>query len=910
MTAEPRPNLVVPELLQGRWTTALICTFGANLMFFETRLMNQLAEVPLRLVLADNRQLAATLVEASRTGQRHRLANRAYVAAPIRHPRAAHAKLMLLLGPNQGRLIVGSGNLGYDGYASPGELWHVFAYSDDQPTHLNEFAAARVFIDGLASRELLDPPVVELLQTSWGEAAWLPNAAAGVASIRSNLDWPLLQQLRESVTEPVVELITHAPFHDADCAALQELIRVFEPQRVTLLVTDATSADPARIRSVLGDDASRLVERVQVRAEPAAYIHAKWVHLIHPATETLLTGSANLSRAALLRSSSNGNIEIGVISTGPRRSFDTLYDHLQRTRVADASALGITFLGSAAGDADEPRSDPAVLWSSLDARALTIMFDREVSSGTSLVLEDYAGRRLEFVSAQREPAVVVATLDQESADRVVEGGWVSVQIAGSKDGPSFTWPYQVGYLRGRLNKAGQREHLTRIGSLPEQDADLVELLRELDQTLIIDRESVWRIAKPGAAPEPEFDDSMALGLNDLDWDRVRRDPRYGGYLAHGRSAGLPPTDIQIMLAAIAGRLGDIGLAPGAPPTTEDETLAHEGDTGLSAESDDADEELEDELTRRRLPVTTRTRMAFDRFVRRYASALGDHEFLDELGPVVGVSNAVIFGHLLARLLERGAVTPQHAVDAQVALWRLLWGDADNGGIAAGVDEESRGAVDEVLRSTAARATTLRGVVASLDLELYSEPRAALRDVARHLLVDEDFGLDVELLRDAGGGESLAPGFLEGLMQVAEQISDVEVIDYVLGSLGVPRSAAEWRVERVRRVGRSQSAECLSTTFVLGATIDGLTADTARELLERVAVAGYFAGHDHSYVRVRFEGNGKAVAFWDGDFERGRAMIDDEITDFDWFEPAWPDWSLRAERLADQIGRVSVHCRTA
>lgn len=279
--------------------------------------MNQLAQVPLRIILADAQQLVSTLGEAARTDQRHRLANKAYVAAPIRHPHAAHGKLMLLLGPTSGRLIVGSGNLGYDGYASPGELWHVFAYSDDQPQHLNEFAATRSFIDGLASRQLLDPPVVELLHTAWGAATWLPQAPIAPSTIYSNLDRPLIGQLRDLAPDPVIQLVAHAPFHDADCAALQELITIFEPEQVRLIVTDATSADPAAINRTLGGARKRIIELIHVKDEPAAYIHAKWVHLIHPDTETLLTGSANLSRKALLRSASNGNIEIGVVSTRP-----------------------------------------------------------------------------------------------------------------------------------------------------------------------------------------------------------------------------------------------------------------------------------------------------------------------------------------------------------------------------------------------------------------------------------------------------------------------------------------------------------------------------------------------------------------------------------------------------------------
>lgn len=75
--SSPRPDVVIPELLQGHWTTALICTYGADLTFFETRLLGQLAQIPLRIVLADDGQLAETLAESARTGQRHRLANKA-----------------------------------------------------------------------------------------------------------------------------------------------------------------------------------------------------------------------------------------------------------------------------------------------------------------------------------------------------------------------------------------------------------------------------------------------------------------------------------------------------------------------------------------------------------------------------------------------------------------------------------------------------------------------------------------------------------------------------------------------------------------------------------------------------------------------------------------------------------------
>jgi hypothetical protein len=861
--------------------------------------MSQLAQVPLRIILADDHRLASRLGEAARTGQRHRLANKAYVVAPIRHPRAAHGKLMLLLGPTSGRLIIGSGNLGYDGYASPGELWHVFAYSDDQPQHLDEFAAARSFIDGLAGRHLLDPPVVELLHTAWGAATWLPQAPAAAATIRSNLDRSLIDQLGDIAADPVTELIAYAPFHDADSEALQELISKFDPERVRLLVTDATSADPAAISRALGGDANRIIELVQVKDEPAAYIHAKWVHLIHPGAETLLTGSANLSRSALLRTSSNGNIELGVISTRRAETFGGIYAHLQGKQVNDVSSLGISYAGGNEDDAGGVASFPVALWSRLDGDILGIAFSDVIPEETAMALEDHAGRALVAISTAINGATVTVRLDEESAGRLADGGRVSVRIGGDRDQLSFTWPYQLSHLRGRLDKAGQRERLPGIGNLPEQDADLYELLRELDQTLIIDRESAWRIAKPGDPPARDSGRESAR-LEDLDWERVRRDPRYGGYFTRRRAAGLPPTDIQVILAAIAGRLGDLGLDPARPDTEDEEHLGHDGDTGLSSESDDTDEELEDELTRRRLPVSTRTRMAFDRFVRRYTSALSDSAFIDELGPVPAATNAVIFDHLVARLLERECVSPRWAIEAQIVTWRFLWRNDELSSSAGHLDDETGEAIRQLLSDAGARITTLRGLAASLDYALESDTATARRDMARYLLTDAGFGLDAALLSEAAAGGAMAAGFLGALSQIAAPVTAGEIVDYVISPYGIPRSSAEWRAERIHRVGRNKTARHQSTTFVIRTPVEHLSVRRAREMLERVAVAAYFARHDTSYIRARFEGNGKAVAYWDEEAGSGVVMVGDEIEDLGSLSPLWPDWSVRVDELESQL----------
>jgi hypothetical protein len=108
------------------------------------------------------------------------------------------------------------------------------------------------------------------------------------------------------------------------------------------------------------------------------------------------------------------------------------------------------------------------------------------------------------------------------------------------------------------------------------------------------------VAKPDVRQDYTDGDESSLRWEDLDWDRIRRDPRYAGYHYRGAGPDTPPTDIQVALAAISGKLGDLGsgvdVSLGAG--SEDERdLAEPGDITTDAESE-PDDAME-EPTRRR-----------------------------------------------------------------------------------------------------------------------------------------------------------------------------------------------------------------------------------------------------------------------------------------------------------------------
>src|SRR6266545_7874199 len=95
-------RLRLPEELNGPYEHAVICTCGPALGFFEQDLWRKLGRARNRVVLADDIRLAEVLADAAQGGAPLRHLNINYVAASITNSYAAHAKLILLTGPEAG----------------------------------------------------------------------------------------------------------------------------------------------------------------------------------------------------------------------------------------------------------------------------------------------------------------------------------------------------------------------------------------------------------------------------------------------------------------------------------------------------------------------------------------------------------------------------------------------------------------------------------------------------------------------------------------------------------------------------------------------------------------------------------------------------------------------------------------
>jgi hypothetical protein len=223
-------------------------------------------------------------------------------------PRRIPSKLVVLVGQQRCLAAVGSGNTTLAGWQNNAELWTVFhGTSEDAPQALSQVA-----------RWMRDLP--EQVRLSAGVADALSAAASGLEAfpasggplVLDNLRRPLLDQIPEG---PVDELRVFAPFHDPGAVALTALIERLAPANLKVAFQpDRTVLDGPALSRVLHDNNGKLIVDDGVR-----YRHGKLVEWSVGDTTFTLTGSANLSSAALCRTpAADGNCELAVLSEVPR----------------------------------------------------------------------------------------------------------------------------------------------------------------------------------------------------------------------------------------------------------------------------------------------------------------------------------------------------------------------------------------------------------------------------------------------------------------------------------------------------------------------------------------------------------------------------------------------------------------
>lgn len=817
MSKRSRPaRLRLPDELDGAFTGLIIGTFGASLDFAEAQLFRQLSKSTVnRVVLADGRQLNAFLAGDPPI----RRLNRAYVAAPVSSPHAHHPKYVLLVGPDAGRLFVGSGNLSISGYAGAGECFTAHEWNKgDDATTAAAFAAVKSLINGTVGNGWVDHVTRDRIRDVFGAAPWIPDETGADSPVVHNLERPLLDQLVERVAGATVrEVVAAAPFHDKNAHAVRQILSVLKPSRFRLLVQEGlTRLDTKALGKVLAKHGDvEVMDAAPPSPYPNALLHAKFILVRTEAFDFLLQGSANLSRVALCEHGADGNVEIANLLSGGPGEFDHLLEGLDLS-IREDGIQSFTpdddWGNDDEDDLDQPTAGPQnVCWT-----PPTLTGHLPVGAGSSLQVlaaGTQAAPTDESWDATGDGIDFSLEFDESTVARIDRARFIELV-----DESGETWvvyPYHLHSLI-RLSASGNRADLLQeVGDLDLRDKELEELVAELDRVLIIDGRSLWRLAHPEARTTKLDNDSESphVKYEELDWTRIGELPQLKQYGTAAHRALLAPTELGIVLQALTRRFrAEVQRAGGG---LGGEDADGDDDLGLEPESEDADEaddaaDPEEEESRRIAP-RQRVRRLWRHFVRRFVKGLSDEEFVRSVGSAVIVPSYVVFNHLCRRLRVVDLVDADFLTEAQIGLWSFMWGGDGRTGYLSMLPPEERAVAMKILADHEDLSVTL----AAFDDAWWhvwedSLDPIPLRSAWRHFLEADGWAPEPGALKQAAAVASRCGGdqdkLFDDLYELAAHFEEQERDREIAKCLGVTVSQLRIRHDSVVRNGSTEDCE--------------------------------------------------------------------------------------------------------
>lgn len=832
-------RLELPEQLGGAWEHVLVLTFGADVPFFEHALWPQfMASCKNKVILADGPQFLEACAQYAESGL-VRYLNHRYVVEGIFAPHKAHAKLILLTNSEQGRLLIGSGNLNWQGYASGGELFSQYEYSAQSPSSLAAFLSVREFMEGLLSRGYVGDVASRHIRLLFESTPWLYHSATGANSpVRHNLSTSFLKQLEiETKGETIEEAWIHAPFLDRDAVALDRFLTVLHPRRATLLVQPgSTSLDPAALQKTLGKHKQLRVRSFRMR-DFATYVHAKLFVLKLAKRAICLQGSPNLSVVAMLTTDPHSNIELANLLTDKRDAFDDLLSTLEiGPETTQTNNLELSYHSSPA-----PAETAPLIWTLTGGEwhsdQLSLSYKGVCPSLAQAALI-IANRQLAFKITKQESTRLVLKLSSEAIELLKQPVPVSIRWGTDDEVTNPIFVCSRAALEQELQANSDEGHLHYIGGLELEDEEFEELLVTLEASLLIDRRSVWQLAgRPlPATPNEDNDEALRLEYAKVDYELLRKHPRIQQYLRKGMAGQASTrTRLQIILNAITDHFqGLLDVTEGQPAAPIQPGEAQTDDSQDEAESQEKDEAA----TRRRVSLQKRIRRLLKSFIRRYLRGFSSTDFQELAGFEVMAQNYVIFSHILWRLFAKDWVETDFIVDALLETWGKFWGNLDHQGYFANLTNEQKAQVLSLVHEYHADAEFLAAIYycsralkswyldnrdneAFDDAKLPQEQRHKLRDAWRFFLSNPCFQVTTQMLEEVwrivGGLFAYEPPRPTVILTEFRELAHYETRDGFLlaaeAQLHLSRRRLRFDRARVATAASSEavSVECLVVT---------------------------------------------------------------------------------------------------
>lgn len=325
----------------GGFSGAVFLTYTLNLGFFEQIIAPALERAGCSnvLIISDPDGYA----EAMDMGLKNVcFAGLRYVCTPLfrKSHGIQHIKMLLMAGANQGRLLIGSGNLTLNGYSRNLEIFSCFEYDHNNP----DFEAKKAFhsvwelLENLSRYGTISPSAQRQLDVISASASWLLDQPATSDSFyvwnnfHSSL-WSQFMDWREKsglLNSPVKALKIFSPYYDQDTGMLRKFTETLLPNRVDIYISleNTTLNRQALLSNWPKGFPNFQLSDIRESRENQSYriLHGKLIIGIEDSGSWCIAGSANMTRSAFENSWQLGsNLEMVTFQWSPEpNAFDYL----------------------------------------------------------------------------------------------------------------------------------------------------------------------------------------------------------------------------------------------------------------------------------------------------------------------------------------------------------------------------------------------------------------------------------------------------------------------------------------------------------------------------------------------------------------------------------------------------------
>jgi len=886
-------RVCIPDLLLGEFSGLIVGTFGASLDFAERHLFSQLSRSTLnRVILADAKQLNKYFV----SGAPLRKINRSYIACPVLTPHAYHPKFIFLVGPNRGRLIVGSGNLSISGYAGPGECFAVHEWSNNfDNDSLQPFLSLKEMIFDHIDRGWIDRISSSRIRDIFDAGKWIDGDVAPNTILIHNSKRSLIDQFVARVNgRDVIEIVASAPFHDQSGHAIDSLLTEFKPKKFSLLVQNKiTRLNVGALTRVF----SRHSTKVQIidAESPHPYektsLHAKFVLVRTQKNDFLLQGSANLSSVALSEAGSKANVELSNLLVGESGEFDYLINDLKLKVRKD----GLTEFESDQWESENPDEEPVssgprdVCW---QPPTLSGWLPEEFGEKVTVRLGETSirpiGESFEKIENGCEFSI---EFDEAFSERINNSTFIQLI---SKDNRIFlVAPYHIDTLQ-RLSASGNRADLLQeVGDMNLEDREIEELIAELDRVLVIDNRSLWRLTYQEDHEPPSEDQTVSLNYSQLDWARIGQLPQVRQYGIADQRLLFGSSDLGLILQSLTNRLKlEARGKEGSEVDVSDTNFADNSELGDEdpEQVDENSDTSDDDFNAERNPTRRRVKTLWRNFLKRFISGFSDPNFIELVGSTVVIPTYVLVNHLCRRLRTLEMVDTEFLNKTQIQLWEFMWGSETNISYLESLSGEEKKVARRILQDHDDFAVTIVSVVdAWWDIWSREETCLDLRSAWHKILVNESWKPDNDCLKRASKISVRCDGnkdqLFNELFELASYHEVSELNRAISSALGVPVSSLRLATDTVMRSGMRQTCTYIDLDgekLTLQMACDGIKTWKSIET-------------ERSYFRLQ---SNTAVAILDEEFHE-EVFFDkttgDEIA-LDIGDQEVPDWEKNLNKL--------------